>query len=222
MLERRARREPLAYITGRTEFFGIAIDITPGVLVPRPETEILVEQTLARLKRRAPIIADIGVGTGAIAIALATNLPDATIYATDLSRIALKVARANVKKHHLSRRVMVLKGDLLEPMADQHIRSDAIVSNPPYIPSGDIPSLQPEVSRHEPTQALDGGPDGLRAYRRLLPEARALLSESGFVAVEVGAGQASAVREIAEAAGYSRIEIVRDLAGIERVVIASL
>ncbi len=220
MVSSRTLREPLAYIIGHIEFFGLDLGILPGVLVPRPETEILVEQTLARVQSPNPKIADIGTGSGAIAMALAANMPDARIYATDLSPVALKVARANVEKHHLSQRVTILEGNLLDPLAELVIKFDAIASNPPYIPTADIRTLQPEVSEHEPIEALDGGPDGLRAYRQLLPGARPLLADGGFVAVEIGVGQSRAVRAIAKAAGYRHVEVINDLAGIKRVVVA--
>lgn len=220
LLDRRSSRHPLAYILGHREFYGIEFDVAPGVLVPRPETEVLVEECLKRLSGiPEPAIADIGAGSGAIAVALALNLPNARIYTTEISQSALKVARANVEKHDLSDRVTVLEGDLLEPLKPLGVLFDAIVSNPPYIPSGEIDSLQPEVSQFEPREALDGGPDGLDAYRRLLPDAIPLLNESGFAAVEVGAGEAGLVRDLTLGAGCRRAEIIPDLAGIERVVI---
>lgn len=220
MLERRAARCPLAYIVGTREFFGLEIGVGPGVLVPRPETELLVEECLRRVGGESPVIADVGTGSGAIAVALATGLPAARVYATEISPPALEVARANVEKHSLAERVSVLEGDMLAPLAGLGIRFDAIVSNPPYIPSDEIPRLQPEVAVYEPVEALDGGRDGLDAYRRLFPEAVELLREGGFVAVEVGAGQAGGVRRIAESVGCARVETARDLAGIERVIAA--
>lgn len=233
MLDRRAARYPLAYILGRKEFFGLEIDVSSAALIPRPETEILVEECLKRVGDE-PLIADIGTGSGAIAVALAVRIPKARLWATDTSEEALKVARANSEKHGVATRVSIVRGDLLEPLMAQLREFDAIVSNPPYIPTGEIESLQPEV-RCEPPEALDGGPDGLDAYRRLFSQAmglakrssgqesRASLQESfleGFVAVEIGIGQAAPVTQIAREAGWSDIEIVRDLAGIERVAIA--
>lgn len=221
LVEKRAERYPLAYILGVKEFYGIELDVAPGVLVPRPETEVLVEECLKRLRDIAePRIADVGAGSGAIAVALALNLPSASVYATEISSAALEVARANVRKHDVAGRVSVLEGDLLEPLVGAGVRFDAIVSNPPYIPSGEIDALQPEVSRFEPREALDGGADGLDAYRRLLPEAAPLLAETGFVAVEVGAGEAPAVRGLALDCGYRDVSVIPDLAGIERVVVA--
>ena len=215
MVDRRASRYPLAYIIGEKEFFGLTLSVSPAVLIPRPETEILVEECVKRLRPDA-VIADIGTGSGAIAVALGVGMPAAWIYATDSSEEALKVARANVEKHGLADRVCIVRGDLLEPLNEAGLEFDAIVSNPPYIPTGAIESLEPEV-RQEPFQALDGGTDGLDAYRRLFPQAARLAQ---MVAVEIGIEQAGPVTEIARGAGWRQIEIIRDLAGIERVVIA--
>ena len=228
MLDKRTARYPLAYILGSKEFYGIEINVTPAVLIPRPETEILVEECLKRVGDSAKI-ADVGTGSGAIAVALAVSLPNARVWATDASEQALEVARANVEKHAVSDRVSMIRGDLLEPIVgrgrpllgrDMMSRPnsggwDAIVSNPPYIPTGDIDTLQPEV-RYEPREALDGGPDGLDAYRKLLPRA---IGITRLVAVEIGAGQAGPVTQIARDAGWREVELVRDLAGIERVVL---
>lgn len=220
MIGKREARFPLAYLTGKREFYGLEIEVTPDVLVPRPETETLVDECIKRLAERAALIADIGIGSGAIAIALAASLPQARVYATDNSAKALKVARANIEKHQLSDRVVVMDGDLLCPLRNAGVVLDAVVSNPPYIPSAEIETLQPEIRLYEPRAALDGGMDGLDMYRRLLPDALPLLSERGFVAVEVGAGQADCVRNIAAECGYRNIETARDPAGIERVVVA--
>lgn len=215
MLQKRATRYPLAYIVGERDFFGLPINVTPAVLIPRPETESLVEQMLSRLQANATVV-DVGTGTGAIAIALAVHLPEARIWAIDTSEEALKVARVNAEKHAVSDRVITLSGDLLEPVIGEGRRFDAVVSNPPYIPSAVIQSLEPEV-RCEPIGALDGGVDGLDAYRRIFPQAALC---TNMVAVEFGIGQADSVADIARAAGFGEVEIVRDLAGIQRVAIA--
>lgn len=220
MLDRRLARCPLAYILGHREFYGLEIDVRPGVLVPRPETEVLVEECLKRLERESPLIADIGAGSGAIGVSLAGSLPCARVYTTEISPTAVEVARANIEKHSLSDRVILLEGDMLQPLFGLSLEFDAVVSNPPYISSGEFDSLQPEVSLYEPREALDGGPDGLDAYRRILPDSLRLLADDGFTAVEVGAGQSDAVREMAGSAGYRDTEVALDLAGIERVVIA--
>ncbi len=224
LVNKRISRYPLAYILGRKEFYGIEIEVRAGVLIPRPETEILVEECLRRLRNcvgngRLPVIADIGVGSGAIAIAIAINLPSIEVYATETSMAALEVARLNVEKHKLSRRVRLLEGNLCEPLRCMKGQFDAIVSNPPYIPTSEIGNLQPEVKLYEPMEALDGGADGLDVYRKLIPDAHELLKERAFLAVEVGAGQADAVARIAQSAGYRQCEVVPDFAGIERVVI---
>ena len=220
MLQRRAGREPLAHILGFREFHGLEIAVTSDVLVPRPETEMLVEEVVSRLRGRSCAIAEVGAGSGAISVALAVEMPAAAIYATEISGPAAKVARANSEKHHVSAKVTILVGDMLEPVAALGLAFDAVVSNPPYIPSGEIDCLEPEVRDYEPRQALDGGPDGLAAYRRLFPDSLGVLRGGGFVAVEVGMGQAQAVREIAANAGFGKLETARDLAGIERVVVA--
>lgn len=215
MLDRRAGRYPLAYILGKKEFFGLEIEVSPAVLIPRPETEILVEECLKWVGEE-PMIADIGTGSGAIAVALAVTRPKARIWATDTSDEALKVARANVEKHGVAKRVSIVRGDLLEPLIEMGLKFDAIVSNPPYIPTEVIESLEPEV-RQEPVGALDGGPDGLDMYRRLFAQAFGLTKR---LAVEIGIGQAAPITQIARGAGWHEVEIIRDLAGIERVAIA--
>lgn len=225
LVEKRASRYPLAYILGRKEFYGVELEVRPGVLVPRPETEILVEECLKRLKAddgnsKHHIVADIGVGSGAIAVAMAINLHYAEVYATETSPTALEVARLNIEKHKLSRKVRLLEGDLCKPLRHMGAVFDAIISNPPYIPTGEIENLQPEVKLYEPREALDGGADGLDVYRKLIPDARELLKEGAFLAVEIGIGQAEAVIMMSKSAGYRRWEVVPDLAGIERVVIA--
>jgi release factor glutamine methyltransferase len=219
MVAGRSARCPLAYILGEKEFYGLAFKVTPGVLIPRPETEVLVAECLKRVGDGSPVIADVGTGTGAAAIALAINLPRAGVYATEISDAALEVARANIENHQLSDRVTLLKGDLIEPLAGLGLSFDAVVSNPPYVRTRDISSLQPEVRLYEPLEAPDGGEDGLDAHRRLFPAGFRILRADGFVAVEVGLGQAGEVKRIASAAGFGHTETANDLAGIERVVI---
>jgi len=221
MLERRIQRYPLAYLIGRREFYGLDLIVREGVLVPRPETEVLVEECIKRLGRGPRVVADIGLGSGAIAVALAVNMPEAKIYGTEVSAEALEVARENVARHHVADRVCILPGNLLEPLMDLGARFDAVVSNPPYIPTGDILSLEPEVRVYEPLKALDGGADGLDIYRVLIPGAVDCLGDEGFVAVEIGIGQADSVIQIARGSGYAHVEVIRDLAGIERVLIIS-
>lgn len=222
LVKRRAKREPLAYITGEREFWGLTFEITPAVLVPRPETETLVEAALLQLRNvKDPVVAEIGAGTGCVAIALAIELPDAVVYTTELSTDAAEVAMSNASKHQVQVRVAVLAGNLLDPLPPEvRGKLDAVVSNPPYIPSGEIDSLQPEVARYEPRGALDGGPDGMKYHREILAAARDWLKPGGWVNMEVGMGQAEAVAGFARENGYRETRITKDLAGIGRVVSA--
>lgn len=228
LLRRRERREPLQYVTGRQAFWTFDLRVGPGVLVPRPETEHLVEAVLtwgvALGGKTVPwLIADLCTGSGCVALALAREWPQATVYATDRSPEALALARANAEVHGLGGRIAFLKGDLFTPLKplDLEGRLDVVTANPPYIPSGAIAALQPEVRQWEPIQALDGGSDGLRFYRRIVPDAARYLRPGGLLALEVGAGQAEAVTALIQASGlYSPHTCVPDLAGIPRVVLA--
>jgi len=217
-VSRRSRREPLAYIIGEREFYGICFEVSPAVLIPRPETEILVETAIGLIKGvPAPRIADIGLGSGAVAVSIAKAAPDAVIYGTESSVEALEIARRNAQRADVQNRTHFLQGDLLEPLAGMTFR--LIVSNPPYIPGSEIEGLQPEIAKYEPRQALDGGPDGLDYHRRLAGSASACLEDKGVLAVEVGAGQADAVERLFRAAGLRGVRSVRDYSGIERVVL---
>lgn len=209
LVRRRAQREPVAYVLGRKGFRRLELTVAPRVLVPRPETEHVVEAALG-LPEGARVV-DVGTGSGAIALALADERPDLRVLGTDVSADALAVARANAARLGLD--VRWLEGDLLEPV-DGPV--DAVVSNPPYVAEGE--RLPPEVARFEPATALLGGPDGLAVHRRLAPAAAA--AGATFAALEVGEGQAGAVEALLRAAGFERGERVRDLAGIERVVVA--
>lgn len=218
LLARRERREPVAYLTGGREFWSLALTVDPRVLVPRPETETLVEAALARLGPGA-LLADVGTGSGAVALALASELDGGRVHATDLSAGALAVARRNAEALGLGGRIEFALGDLLEPVRHLRGRLDAVVSNPPYVPSDAIARLEPEVRDHEPRAALDGGPDGLRLVRRLIAEAPDLLRPGGWLLVEIGDGQAPAARACAERDGrYDRVGTARDLAGTARVL----
>ncbi len=217
MVKRRTAGEPVAYICGEKEFMGLAFKVTPAVLVPQPDTETLVEAAMDRLKGKdAPRVADVCTGSGAIALALAHYLLEASLAATDISAEAIEIAKRNAENLSLSERAEFFEGDLLAPLAGKTF--DAIVSNPPYIPSGEIAGLPREV-RAEPRLALDGGADGLDFYRRLVGESAALLNDGGFLAVECGDTQAGAIVEMAETGGFGKTEIVRDLADKERVVV---
>ena len=216
MIERRASREPLAYIIGRKEFFSLDFEVTPSVLIPRPETETLVEAALRFLATRPePRILDIGTGSGAIAIAIAANAPEVRIKATDISKEALEVARRNAIRHRCEDRIEFIAADLFP---DGHSHFDLIVSNPPYVAEADLDILEPEIRLHEPRQALTAGDDGLDFYRRIATDCRSRLNSDGAVMVEIGAGQASAVEALFQRAGFSNIDAVRDLAGIDRVI----
>ncbi|MEW6542549.1 MAG: peptide chain release factor N(5)-glutamine methyltransferase [Nitrospirota bacterium] len=219
---RRAAREPLQYVLGTQEFCGREFEVGPAVLIPRPETEGLVEEARRRCAEvPQPLVADVGTGSGCIAVALAHALTQAVLYATDVSEAALETARRNVRRHGVGERVRLLAGDLCEPLRRLGLggRLHAIVSNPPYVPTAELASLQPEVRDHEPRLALDGGPDGLAFHRTLLREAPELLVPGGWLLLEVGQGQADLIRETArELDGYGEPHIAKDAAGIERIV----
>jgi release factor glutamine methyltransferase len=235
LVRRRERREPTGYIIGHREFWNLDIEVRPGVLIPRPETELLVEEALARLSPDVPErsgrpgpsaaapaasarVADVGTGSGCIAVAIARWLPSAEVVAIDASDEALAVARLNATRHEVSARVRFLKADLLAGAAGPF---DAVVSNPPYVPAPDLAGLQPEVRDHEPLLALTGGIDGLDVIRRLVPDAAAVLRPGGWLLFEFGFGQADGVRAII--AAEPRLELVAiraDLAGIPRIAVA--
>ncbi len=219
LLERRYRGEPIQYITGETEFYGLPFRVTPEVLIPRPETEHLVEKALELASNFvAPRIVDVGCGSGGIAVALAHKLDHAQITAIDLSASALAIARQNAQLNAVSHRIRFLEGDLLAPVAEE--RFEIVVSNPPYVPATDRPTLSVEVRDYEPALALFAGPDGLDIYRRLIPQAFAALVPGGFIALEIGHGQSPAIRALLAASGFHQIEVVSDLQGIPRVACA--
>jgi release factor glutamine methyltransferase len=221
-LRRRAAREPLQYILGAQEFRGLTMEVCPQIFIPRPETELLVEEVIRHCAAvPSPLVTDIGTGSGCIAVALAKDLTAATIYASDRSPEAVEVAKRNALRHHVLDRITILEGDLLEPLRllNLHGRMAAVVSNPPYIAETDFRELQPEVRDYEPRLALAGGTDGLAIHRRLLREAAEFLSPGGLLALEVGLGQAQPVRRLALALNlYRNVRILADAAGIARVV----
>jgi len=216
-VRRRAEGEPLAYIVGRREFYGLDLFVNDDVLVPRQETELLVDNVLevaASLPERM-LVADVGTGSGAIAVAVARHLPHATVYATDSSQDALRVAEQNRRTHGVDERVELLHGDLLQPLPAP---VDVIVSNPPYLTTGELSGLAPEVGR-EPVSALDGGPDGLRTVRRLIAQAPNHLRPGGCLLVEIAHQQLEAVTGITGAAFPSaHVSFARDLLGLPRLV----
>jgi release factor glutamine methyltransferase len=222
LLERRSRRVPLAYLTGEREFWSLRLAVDARVLVPRPETETLVEAALARLGPAARV-ADVGTGSGAVAIALAVERPGAAVWAVDRCAAALAAARANAAAHGVAARIVFLEGDLASPLEPLGASLDAVVANLPYIPSGEIALLQPEVRDHEPRIALDGGPDGLALISRLVAQTPRVVQGGGWLLLEVGAGQAPAVSALVRAtAAFASVETLGDLAGIGRVVAARL
>jgi release factor glutamine methyltransferase len=217
-IARRLTNEPIQYITGEQEFYGLALHVTPAVLIPRPETEHLVESVLAELNHQVPLnILDIGTGSGAIAIALAQHLPNAHITAVDISPAALEVAAANAARHNLTNRIHFLESNLVDalPPSDNF---DVIVSNPPYVPTSDRDTLHPQVRDHEPATALFAGADGLDIYRRLIPQARAALKTNGLLALEIGHSQRDPIGALL--AAWNAVRFVDDLQGIPRVALA--
>jgi release factor glutamine methyltransferase len=213
MVARRAKREPLQYILGTQEFNGLEFVVTPDVLIPRHDTEVLVAEALKRVTEVGAIL-DIGLGSGCIAVALAKALPNAAVCGVEPSAAALAVARENAARNSV--RIEALEGSLFVPVAGR--RFDLIVSNPPYIPTADLADLEPEVREFEPRGALDGGDDGLAFYRLLAAEAGGFLVPGGWLLVEVGIDQAAPVQELLAAHGFSDIFAATDPAGIERVV----
>ncbi len=223
LVERRAAHEPLQHLLGFEDFRGLRLRVTPDVLIPRPETEGLVEwalESLAPLPR--PVAADVGTGSGAIACALAAACPALEVLAIDASLAALAVATANARALGLARRVRIVAGDLLAPLAALAGGLDMIVANPPYLPSASLPALPPEVARFEPRLALDGGPDGLRVIRRIVAEAPAVLRPGGALVMEIGEEQAGGVASLLAAEGFSGIAARRDLRGVERYIAGRL
>jgi release factor glutamine methyltransferase len=216
MVRRRLRREPVAYILGRRGFRRIELAVDPRVLVPRPETELLVELAL---ERRPRSVLDVGTGSGAIALAVAEELPGCAVTATDTSAAALAVARGSAERLGLAERVRFVEGTLPPAELVPEGGFDLLLANLPYVAERDWPGLQPEVRDWEPREALLAGPDGLDAYRVLLEPTTGL--PAAALALEVGEGQAGAVAGLARAVGFGEIEVRRDLAGIERLVIAS-
>lgn len=245
-LQRRHRGEPVAYITGRREFLRATLAVTPAVLIPRPETELLVETVLERLPAKesaerdsadgeaddagGPLLrlADVGTGSGAIAIGLAMERNDASVVALDVSEDALEVARRNAETCGVAGQIRFVQGDLLAPLQDGADGEsfaggfDAVVSNPPYVATGEWDRLPAGIRKYEPRVALDGGPDGLDLYRRLVPEANAVLKAEGLLALEIGAEQGPAVVGLlTEASGWRHVQLLQDYAGRDRFVVAT-
>jgi release factor glutamine methyltransferase len=216
LIERRMAGEPIQYIVGETEFYGLPFRVNRDVLIPRPETEHVVEKVLelaAGFDR--PRIVDVGTGSGAIAVALAHKLPDARMSATDVSAAALNIARSNAERNRVPERIRFFEGDLLAPAAEE--RFEIVVSNPPYVAELDRETLDAEVREFEPVAALFAGATGLDIYRRLIPAARAVLVDGGWIALEIGYGQRDDVAALLSETGFGEIGFTADLQGIDRV-----
>lgn len=216
LVERRARRVPMAQVIGSREFWGLNFRVTPDTLDPRPDSELLVEKAIEILRwtgSEAPILLDLGTGTGCLLLAVLSELPGARGVGVDISVDTLAVARENAVRLHLVDRAQFVAGDWGAALGGPF---DLILANPPYVGRAAIARLQPEITRYEPRGALDGGSDGLACYRRLAPGLADLLAPCGFVVLEIGSGRSDAVREILTAAGLRYLETTRDLAGFER------
>jgi release factor glutamine methyltransferase len=220
---RRAAREPLQYILGTQEFCGLDFDVNPAVLIPRAETELLVQEVIRRLTRGGrPTVVDVGTGSGCVAVTLARALSSARIFATDLSGQALETAKRNASRHGVDTTIRWLEGDLLAPLVGVCCDGEvtAIVANPPYIPESEWSGLQPEVSGYEPRMALVAGAKGTEVHERLLDEAASFLAPGGLLAMELGQGQSTGLRaKIETMSVYERVEILPDEAGIDRIAI---
>lgn len=218
-VKKRAQHVPIAYIIGEREFMGLPFKVTKDTLIPRPDTEILVENVLNNVDRDKEIeIVDIGTGSGAIILSLLVNLPKAQGKTVDISSKAIEVAKENAVNLQVNDRCEFFVGDLFAPLNGS--KFDVIVSNPPYIPQKDIATLEDDVKEYEPVSALTDGGDGLSYYRRLLSEGKAYIKENGFIALEIGIYQSEDVKQIAMDNGWKDIKIIKDYAGIDRVVLA--
>ena len=210
---RHAAGEPVAYLLGRRGFYDRELLVTPDVLIPRPETELLLERALAFARGKRDLTAvDVGTGSGALAVTFAAHAPAATVYAVDISPVALALARRNAEHNGVTGQVTFLQGDLLQPLIDQQVRVDLVMANLPYIASDEVPRL--DVSRYEPTLALDGGPDGLDLVRRLLAQLPQVANPGALVLLEIGAGQGAATLALTGGRGT----LHQDYAGLDRIV----
>ena len=218
-VRRRAAREPFQYIVGKQEFFGLDFIVTPDVLIPRPETEILVERAVEILDgRHGGRILEIGVGSGCISVAILKNCPKVTAMAVDVSKLAIEVALRNASMHGVDGRLTLVRSDVYSEISPE--RFDLIVSNPPYVPESEIAGLQPEVRDHEPNLALTDGSTGLTIVERIVAGALNRLSPHGYLLIEVGFGQSSTVREMLRENEWSNVELLPDLQGIPRIIAA--
>lgn len=225
LVQRRGKNEPVAYLTGRKEFMGLVFEVSRGVLIPRPETELMVEKALQLYSKYWPgkpvIFADAGTGCGNIAISLARELLLSKIYAVDISPCALKIAQRNAGVHGVGKKIVFGRGDLLAPLAGLGLEEkiNLITANLPYIKTAEISGLMPDVGLYEPREALDGGTDGLDLYRRLIPQSLCYLTKPGFLLVEIGPEQGMEITSYLTISGW-KFELLSDLAGWDRLVIA--
>lgn len=220
LIKRRLERIPVAYLTGHKEFMGLNFAVTPDVLIPRPDTEVLAQGVIENLYsfKRAIKIADLGTGSGAICVSILKFVENVTAEAVDISKKALEIAQFNAQKFNVEDRINFHVGNLFEPLEGQIF--EVIVSNPPYVSAEDFKNIQPEI-KNEPKIAFDGGIDGLNFYRKIIKDAPKFLAEDGFLAMELGLNHAEPVRNLLEENGnFSYIQIWKDLAGIERVIAA--
>lgn len=222
LIKRRLERIPVAYLTGHKEFMGLNFAVTPDVLIPRPDTEVLAQGVIEHLHefhKENLKLADLGVGSGAICVSILKFINNVTAAAVDISKNAIEIAQFNAQKFNVDDRINFYVGNLFEPLEGQIF--DVIVSNPPYVSSGDFKNLQPEIKFNEPKIAFDGGIDGLNFYRKIVTTAPKFLNDGGFLAMELGLNHAEPVRNlINENGNFKHIEIWKDLAGIERVIAA--
>lgn len=220
LIKRRLERIPVAYLTGHKEFMGLNFAVTPDVLIPRPDTEILAQGVIEHLQsyKRPLKLADLGTGSGAICVSILKFVENVEVWAVDISKNALEIAQFNAEKFNVDDKITFYEGNLFEPLEGQTF--DVIVSNPPYISAKDFEKLQAEV-KGEPKIALDGGKDGLKFYRKIVADAPRFLKDDGFLAMELGFNHSEAVRHLIEENGnFKHIQIWKDLAGIERVIAA--
>ena len=217
LIGERGAGRPVAYLIGQKEFMSLNFRVGPGVLVPRPETELLVEEAL-RLNPR--VVIDVGTGSGAIAVSIACLLPEVKVYAIDVSAEALSYARQNAAELGVAGKISFLQGDLLRALSGLRVQADCITANLPYIPTGDLDSLPLDVRAYEPHQALFGGADGLDLYRALIPQAVEFLSPGGTLIMEIGPGQGAVLKEeLARDKAFTRTEVKDDYAGLERIML---
>jgi release factor glutamine methyltransferase len=219
LVTRRSRREPIAYLVGHREFYGRSFDVTPAVLIPRPETETLIDVCLELIPTDRPAqLIEVGIGSGCIAVTLARQRPLCQLTATDISSAALQIAARNAARHEVAARITLLEGNALQPLLPNSSLFDGIVSNPPYVTDGERGQLQPEIDLHEPALALYAGPDGLDVVRSILTHAPSLLKPGAFIALELDPQQCSLVSSLLQHAGFDHIRVHQDAAGRDRIV----